>query len=435
MRNLTFTIFFMLLAVSFSNAQYFQATIDAEGTDLVFKIRPNPTGGDISTGWSDIEFFVRWPDGSPAFNFGTLTVNTTDFPGVSIPNNGTNAQGSEIGYTNNWFGSSFSTTTTVTYTAGVEYEVFRVSLDIPASSVDFELVHNTFFYPHYLALINGSGQDLTNPGGVLFYGPEAEICSPNCPSTTGGNNHIDPLNSSTLSTWYEDSDGDGYGNPDSSTEAAGQPTGYVADNTDCDDTNATAYPGAPELCDGLDNDCNDLIDDGLAFTTYYADADNDGYGDADNTVSTCDGPPAGYVADNTDCDDTNAAINPGATEICDGIDNDCDGQIDDLDPDITGQSTWFADNDGDGSLATPPTQHCRRLVTSRQSFVADDTDCDDNDPNNFPGNADEVCDRRDNDCDGLVDDLDPDIDDTNPPGSPITTAMDGDAANSTPRLR
>jgi len=82
-----------------------------------------------------------------------------------------------------------------------------------------------------------------------------------------------------------------------------------------------------EVCDGLDNDCDGLIDEGLNSATYYSDADADNYGDINNSRQGCEAPE-GYVKNSGDCNDNNAAINPGADEIFDGIDNNCDGQID-----------------------------------------------------------------------------------------------------------
>lgn len=188
-KNILLLVSFSLLAYC-SPAQVFQATIQNEDHDLVFLLRALPGGGDITTQWTDTEFFVRWPDGSPDFNFGTITVNDSDFPGVSIPNNGRDVQDSEAGYTNNWFGTSFSATASRTYTAGVSYEIFRVTLDIPADDVDFELVHNSLFSPHYLALISGTGSDLTNAPGLVFYGNNALISTPNRPVSTPGANHV-----------------------------------------------------------------------------------------------------------------------------------------------------------------------------------------------------------------------------------------------------
>jgi hypothetical protein len=169
-------------------------------------------------------------------------------------------------------------------------------------------------------------------------------------------------------TWYADSDGDGFGDAETSAVACEAPEGYTADDTDCDDSDPNirpgadehcdgdyncdgsvnyddvdgdgfaacedcddaeplAYPGADEYCNGADDDCDGTVDeaDAMDATTWYADGDGDGYGDATTSEAACDAP-AGYVVDATDCDDADASVNPGATELCNnGVDDDCDG--------------------------------------------------------------------------------------------------------------
>jgi hypothetical protein len=110
-------------------------------------------------------------------------------------------------------------------------------------------------------------------------------------------------------------------------EACTLPAGYSDSDSDCDDSDASVNPGASETCNGIDDDCNTLIDDGV-LTTYFEDADGDGFGNPGSTQDAC-APPTGFVADNADCDDADSAIYPGAVEICDGVDNDCNSMIDD----------------------------------------------------------------------------------------------------------
>ena len=125
-------------------------------------------------------------------------------------------------------------------------------------------------------------------------------------------------------TYYEDLDGDGYGNTSVSLFTCTPPANYVLVPGDCDDANENINPGVPELCNGLDDDCNTLVDDN-AGTVWYQDSDMDGYGNPDVSVTECI-QPMGYTGNSLDCDDTNANINPDATDIADnGIDEDCSG--------------------------------------------------------------------------------------------------------------
>ncbi len=129
-----------------------------------------------------------------------------------------------------------------------------------------------------------------------------------------------------LTTFYADADGDGYGDAGATTLACDVPEGYVTDATDCNDADASVNPAATEVCNGVDDNCDGNIDEGV-LNTFYADADGDGYGDAASTTLACEAP-VGYVTDATDCNDANAGVNPGATEICNLIDDNCDGNID-----------------------------------------------------------------------------------------------------------
>jgi hypothetical protein len=203
----------------------------------------------------------------------------------------------------------------------------------------------------------------------------------------------------TFITYYADADGDGYGDASvSTTTCDGAPVGYVSNDTDCNDADGSINPGVTEICDGIDNNCDGNIDEGLTFIIYYADADGDGYGDASISTTTCDGAPVGYVSNDTDCNDADGAINPGAEEICDGIDNNCDGNIDEGLTFVT----YYADADGDGyGDASVSTTTCDGAPVG---YVADATDCNDADGSINPG-AEEICDGIDNNCDGNIDDL------------------------------
>jgi hypothetical protein len=148
---------------------------------------------------------------------------------------------------------------------------------------------------------------------------------------------------------------------------------------DCNDNNRAVRPGATENCtDGFDNNCNSLIDRqdpaAVGCPTLCTDNDGDGYGNP--------GSAGCAYGSAQDCNDANSSIHPGGAEVCDGVDNDCDGLIDDNDPGVTGQSTWHPDNDNDGyGNGSISLQQC----SQQSGFIVDSTDCDDNDGNIYPG--------------------------------------------------
>lgn len=158
---------------------------------------------------------------------------------------------------------------------------------------------------------------------------------------------IDESDSIDATDWYLDQDSDGYGDSTNTLAACKRPVGYVANSEDCDDSRTDTNPAAPEVCNGIDDDCNGGVDDNATgLATWYEDTDKDGYGDANATTFSCT-QPAGYVANSEDCDDTDASINPAETDLADGIDNDCDGDIDEdavsLSHAVDIQSIWNAE--------------------------------------------------------------------------------------------
>ena len=203
-------------------------------------------------------------------------------------------------------------------------------------------------------------------------------------------------------TWWLDADSDGYGNPEAPLVICDQPAGYVDNDDDCDDTTDAISPDDEEVCDdGIDQNCDDLVDNATESLLWYMDADMDGFGDEDVWLYSCEDTVDGYVLDNQDCDDSNLDVHPDASEACaDGIDNDCDGEIDTDAVD----TDWFRDADSDGygnpddtlSDCAPPS-----------GYVGNDQDCEDSLADVNPEGV-EVCnDWLDNDCDGTPGDCDP----------------------------
>ncbi len=201
-----------------------------------------------------------------------------------------------------------------------------------------------------------------------------------------------------LFTYYRDSDVDGYGDSNVPIETcqSAPPEGYVDNANDCDDTTADVSPVSVEICDEIDNNCDGLLNAGLAVFTYFEDRDGDGYGDVAIAVDTClMVPPAGFVVDATDCDDSSGAVNPEAIEICDAIDNNCDGKINE---DLQ-YYTYYLDFDDDGyGDRESPMDTC--ITTAPIGFVANADDCNDVDATINPGAQDIADNGIDEDCSG-----------------------------------
>jgi hypothetical protein len=196
-------------------------------------------------------------------------------------------------------------------------------------------------------------------------------------------------------TFYIDADGDGFGDGGTTAQACTAPTGYVARTGDCDDDAFTTHPGADEWCDGVDNDCDEIIDPptSLDALTWYPDVDGDGYGDPlGDPVVACVAPPGSWADNDLDCNDGDAAIYPDASEVCDGVDNNCDRVVD---TDAVDRIPRWRDQDGDnhGEFADPVL-----ACPLAAGFADTSTDCDDSRREVYPGAPERVGDGLDSDC-------------------------------------
>jgi large repetitive protein len=169
-----------------------------------------------------------------------------------------------------------------------------------------------------------------NPGAVEVCGGGDEDCD----------GETDETGAAGKTVYWRDSDGDGFGNSAVALAVCEEPSGYVDNDIDCDDTNALAHPYGIEICAVGDEDCDGVQEEEdhslTDATTWYADGDGDGYGGSSSTELCL--MPSGYAAATGDCDDSDAAISPGAAEVCEvaDVDEDCDALVDEKDPGATG---------------------------------------------------------------------------------------------------
>ncbi|MCB9737283.1 MAG: PQQ-binding-like beta-propeller repeat protein [Deltaproteobacteria bacterium] len=203
---------------------------------------------------------------------------------------------------------------------------------------------------------------------------------------------------------YLDGDGDRFGQDGARCLCGPEGDWTATVGGDCDDTTGAVRPGAIEVCDGLDNDCNDATDEegALGCTTFYRDGDGDGYGVPGAPRCLCGPDPAsGYTSKSpTDCDDEVNAVHPGAAEVCNEVDDDCDGATDEQG---AGDCTlFFADADAD--TWGDPTVYACLCGPDAGHPVSRSGDCDDHEEARNPGET-EQCDMLDNDCDGQTDEI------------------------------
>jgi len=194
-----------------------------------------------------------------------------------------------------------------------------------SNSVDEFAIDDIQFIPPECRDADGDGQtpldgDCDDDDPSILLGAE-ETCDGRDEDCDG------EIDEGTQTTWYIDEDGDGWGDERSGTVGCSPPDWAWLDVPgDCDDSDESVAPDAEEICDELDNDCNGEIDEGLQ-QTWYQDSDQDGFGDPDSAFEACHQPEWNWGLVGDDCDDNDEFAAPGQKELCDGVDNDCDGSV------------------------------------------------------------------------------------------------------------
>ena len=231
--------------------------------------------------------------------------------------------------------------------------------------------------------------------------PAAELCNNIDDDCDGQTDEGDAVG---CVVYYADNDGDSYGQGIGQCMCGNPGPGYASVGGDCDDLNFSIHPFAKEICDNVDNDCNAQVDEAGASgcTVYYKDLDGDKFGDDTNSACLCKSKKgAEWMEMPGDCDDSDDKIHPGAEEICNQKDDNCNGKTDE--EGAGGCMLYYVDLDKD-TYGPSATGKC--LCASTKIYPASEPgDCDDNEPKVHP-NANEICNNVDDDCNGLTDDGD-----------------------------
>jgi large repetitive protein len=244
------------------------------------------------------------------------------------------------------------------------------------------------------------------------YPGHAELCSTTYDDDCDGSTN--DVGATGCTTYYYDADSDGYG-ISTSYQCTCTTSGFYSStvSTDCDDTKAAVSPAATETCStAYDDDCDSTINEvgATGCVSYYYDADADGYGLFATSQCACSASGyytvTGTTAATTDCDDTRAAVYPGATETCSTTyDDDCDGSTNDVG--ATACTTYYYDADGDG-YGLFATSQCTCTTSGSYTVTgttAATTDCDDASSGVHPGATETCSTTYDDDCDGSTNDV------------------------------
>lgn len=201
---------------------------------------------------------------------------------------------------------------------------------------------------------------------------------------------------------FIDKDGDGYGTTEKILNYycdGDLPVGYALEKGDCNDLNRYINPGVKEVCNGIDDNCDGVADpqNSADCNNYYLDRDSDGYG-IDQSKCLCVSEGEFRALERGDCDDNNRKVFPGAKEICNTLDDNCNGEIDEGE-NTEGCRPFYHDADGDGYGIEKSICLCKPQGLYRAEMSGD---CNDSNPAIYPG-AHEYFDRLDNNCNGVID--------------------------------